>query len=527
MQRVVCSCLLIVVAGLPACSDSYWVEDADLAATKVLKEKSVEFNTFRENELIMPVGKDDEDDGLSEEELKDVPRVVGLTESLRVATRFNRGYLSQRESLELSALALTTVQNRFSFFFTGSLGAILTDTDALYHSNINRGELGVSKILPTGGVASVDASTTITGDGSEGGYVGSSLIRVSLVQPLLRDAGYETSHNALTQAERNVVYAIRDFELFREDFTIQVATRYYSLVRQLREIENAKAEQKSRHFLTKQSSALFEVGDASEVDKLRSEREYLRVQNDVITQVAAYGLALDRYKILLGLPTSFPLEIRAEDPVYKDIPVSLESAVDAALNNRLDLLTARDEFEDSEREVRIARNQLQPDLDLDATYRVTSPADRRPISVVFEDNFYTLGLSLELPFERVSERNAFRRSLINLERSRRDLSLQEDNIVLEVRESIRRVKRVQATLDIRKREIAAAEKEERVATYRFDEGEADNQDVSVAQAAVRRARNSYIADLVEFETSRVQLLRDIGILFIDEQGMWIEPGQEP
>ena len=85
------------------------------------------------------------------------------------------------------------------------------------------------------------------------------------------------------------------------------------------------------------------------------------------------------------------------------------------------------------------------------------------------------------------------------------------------------MKRVQATLDIRRREIVAAEKEQRAARFRFDEGEADNQDVSVAQAAVRRARNSYIADLVEFEISRIQALRDIGILFIDEQGMWIEP----
>ncbi len=522
MRRVVSFCLLLLAFWLPACRDSYWVQEADLAAAEVLKEKSAEFERFREDGLIMPVGKDDEDDGPTEAELKDIPRIVGLQVALEVATRFNRTYLSEKESLYLSALALTTVRNVFSPFFTGSLSAILTDTDATRRSNLNRGRVGVSQILPTGGTATLEASTLITG-GGRGGYAGDSVMSLSLDQPLLRDAGYETSHNALTQAERNVVYAIRDFELFREDFTIDVTSRYYSLVRQLREIENAKEEEKSRYFLTRQSNALFDVGDASEVDKLRAEREYLRVQNDVITQTAAYGLSLDRFKILLGLPTSFPLEILAQDPVYKDIPVSLTSAVSAALNNRLDLLTARDELEDAEREVRIASNWTLPDLDLAATYRLTSTSRDTLLSQAFSENFYTLGLTLELPFERVAERNAFRRSLITLERSRRALSLQEDSIVLEVRESIRRVKRVQATLDIRRREIVAAEKEQRAARFRFDEGEADNQDVSVAQAAVRRARNSYIADLVEFETSRIQLLRDIGILFIDEQGMWIEP----
>jgi outer membrane protein TolC len=112
---------------------------------------------------------------------------------------------------------------------------------------------------------------------------------------------------------------------------------------------------------------------------------------------------------------------------------------------------------------------------------------------------------------------------VELERSRRGVSLTEDNVVLEVRDAVRRLRRVQATLDIRREELAAAKKEEKAANYRFDDGEADNQDVSVAQAAVRRARNSLIADLIEFETGRIQLLRDIGILFVDDQGMWVEP----
>lgn len=527
MLKVVSCGLLILLIWLPACSDSYWVEDADLAAAQVLEEKSVAFNQFRENDLIIPADTDDAKRGPTPEQLENVPRIVGLKEALFVATKFNRNFLSEKESLMLSALNLSTVRNRYSWFFTGTLAAIFSDTNILYHSNNNEAQLGVSKILPTGGTLTVNGTTLISGDGDKGGYGNDSTIRVSLSQPLLRDAGYETSHNQLTQAERNVVYAIRDFELFREDFTIEVTRRYYDLVEQLQQIENAKAELKSREFTYKQSTALFEVGDASEVDKLRAEREYLATKNDLITQEASVRLSIDRFKILLGLPTSFPLEIRPETPVYKDIPVSLDNAVSAALHNRLDLLTARDELEDSEREVRIAKNQLLPDLDLDTRYRLGSTTGGTRLSPAFDENLYTIGLSLDLPFERVSERNAFRSSIISMERSRRSLSLKEDNIVLEVRESIRRLRRVQATLDIRKREIAAAEKEERAATWRFDEGEADNQDVSVAQAAVRRARNSYIADLVDFETSRVQLLRDIGILIIDQQGMWIEPEAKP
>ena len=297
-------------------------------------------------------------------------------------------------------------RNQFSWFFTGSLAALLTDTDAIHHSNVNTGRLGVSKILPTGGTLRVDGNTLVRGDGSEGGYVGDSSISVSLSQPILRDAGYEVSHNPLTQAERNVVYAIRDFELFREDFTISVVDAFYSLAAQLVEIENAERNLAARKFLKTQSEEKFKVNLATEVDKLRANREYLRAQTDLLELRESFQLALDRFKIRLGLPTSFPLTIRYEKPDFREVDISLVSAVEAALHNRLDLLTARDELEDSERGLRIAANRLLPDLDLSASYTRSAPADTRFGRQDYDDESYRLALTLELPLERTSERNA-------------------------------------------------------------------------------------------------------------------------
>ena len=516
--------LLVLLALLhTGCESAHWVDSADRDVEAVLAEKSAAFEEFRQNGLILKGMEAPERDDAAEEDLSGIPTEMGLRETLAVAVKRNRTYISERESLYIAALNLTRVRNDFSTVFSGALSAVLSDSDDSNHVDRETLRLGASRILPTGGTVSLDGSTTVTGDGGRGGSSFDSDVTVSLNQPLLRDSGYETSHEALTQSERNVVYAIRDFELFREDFTIDILGRYYSLVRQLREIANAESNLKSRERTLRQSEALFEVGDAKEADKLRAEREFLGAQNDLLTLRESYSLAVDRLKIQLGLPMSFPLVIRPEEPVFSDLDIDLRKAVDAALNNRIDLLTARDVLEDAERGVRIVKDRLLPDLDLSAGYTVRTPSSREFGREGFKDENYTLGLTLEIPLERTRERNDFRRALIDLDRARRTHQLATDNVILSVRSSLRRLRRAGSSLTIREQEVEAAERELRAAQYRFEEGEADNRNVSDAQNALLRSRNSYISDLVEYELARIQLIRDVGILFIDENGMVVEP----
>jgi len=514
--------VILLIPFVAACSSSYWAENADEEVEDVLVEKSEGFNEFRESGLILPGDEPEEEEA---PDLGDVPEVVGLAESLRVATTRNRDYINQRESLYLAALALTNTRNQFSPFFTGTMDAVMTDTETTNRNDTARVNFGVSQVLPTGGNLRVDVGGQKTGGDLEvfSGENYSANLTISFDQPLLRDAGYESSHESLTQGERNVIYAIRDFELFREDFTIGITTQYYNLVRQQREIRNAEQDLASRMFLRDQSEEKFKVGLATEVDMLRSTRRYLSAQSDLLATKEAYGLSLDRFKIQLGLPTSFPLTIRPEEPEYSKVPVDLRKAATAALNNRVDLITSRDRVEDAERRLRISANQLLPDLDLSGTFR-NDTGDTTSIRQVFFGNHqWTLGLTLDLPFERTSERNAVRRSMIDLDRSRRSLTLAEDNVILQVRDSYRTLRRTETSLDIRQQEVAAAEKEAEAAQIRFEAGEMDNLAVTDAQNAVLRAHNSYIRDLVSYEVARIQLLRDVGILFLDTHGMWREP----
>ncbi len=518
--------IVVLVFLLPACAAGYWARNADEEVGEILREKGAVVEEFRRTGLLRPEQARAEPERESPpEDLSGIPHVVGLEEALAIATARNRNYRSQRESLYLAALSLSGVRNRFSPVFSGTISSIVSDTDRSEKDYTTRAELSASQILPTGGTVSVggEASSRAGGDAVGSGHRFDASWTASLSQPLLRDAGYEATHEELTQAERNVVYAIRDFELFREDFTIQILSQYYSLVRQLREIENAEKSLASRKFLKQQSERKFEVGLATEVDKLRSAREYLRAQSDLLFQKEAYQLALDRFKIQLGLPTSFPLEIRPEEPEYREASIDLARAVEAALHNRLDLRTQREQFEDAKRNLRIQTRRLLPDLDLTAGYTRSAPARNSLSDLAFQDVSTSIGLSLTLPLERTAERNALRRALIELDRAKRALSLAEDNVILDVRNSLRSLRRAETSLRIRKEEVRAAEKEQRAAQIRVEAGEMDNRNVTDAENAVLRARNAYVQDLMDYEIARIQLLRDVGILFIDEKGAVVQP----
>ena len=69
---------------------------------------------------------------------------------------------------------------------------------------------------------------------------------------------------------------------------------------------------------------------------------------------------------------------------------SCGEAVEAALKNRLDLATERDQLEDAGRDVYIARNALLPNLTLDASYGIFSAGTDAFTDLAFDSDTITI-----------------------------------------------------------------------------------------------------------------------------------------
>jgi outer membrane protein TolC len=193
--------------------------------------------------------------------------------------------------------------------------------------------------------------------------------------------------------------------------------------------------------------------------------------------------------------------------------------VTAALANRLDLRTSLERVEDRERRVRIARNDLLPDLDLDASYRTSTDAEGRVGELDYGKSSYGVGLSLEIPLDRVRERNAYRRALLDLSRQQRQQTLDEDKVILDVRETIRQLDRIEESIRIQEAAERVEQKRAAAAQIRYAQGEVGNRDLVEARASLLDVRNAIVQRKIDYIVQRLRLLRSMGTLFLDENGV--------
>lgn len=450
-----------------------------------------------------------------------VPELVDLDEALRVAARENRTLLRARDGLVLSALALREAQNDVGPRLSGTVRHVLAGSDRAEETITTGATVSAFATLPTG----AEARVTAAGDKSHGRSDGvdsdaSGSVTAVLSQPLLRGFGPEAAYESLTDAERQALYDVRQFELSRQDLALLVQESYYGLVTQKQVIRNREAKLESLEFLRRRSERLFELGRVSEVDKFRAAREYLTAENDLVDARQQYETQLDRFKIQLGLTTSAKLDVVEEIPEPGRFDLDLRKAVEVAIVNRLDVMTARDQVEDADRRVRLREQEVMPDLRLELTGTRSSGATHVGDVTPLDRDDYGVGLALEIPLDRVSERGALRSARIAADRARRDLSLLEDTVILEVRAALRELRSAESSLAIQEQIVASEEKNVKIARLRFEEGTISNRDLTDALSSLADAQDRYVQEKANVEIARVAMWAAVGLLAMNEDGTW-------
>ena len=152
------------------------------------------------------------------------PFLIRLDQALELALINSREYQTRRENLYLAALPVSVERFAFApqfFAFEEFIREQTGDQTSTGRSNtwkINS-NAGVSKLFSTGALLLLSFAnrTVIDLGGTLNRNVTSvSTLNLDLVQPLLRGGGRAVTLEPLTQAERNLLYEIRDYARFRE-----------------------------------------------------------------------------------------------------------------------------------------------------------------------------------------------------------------------------------------------------------------------------------------------------------------------
>ncbi len=247
--------------------------------------------------------------------MRDQARRLTLPEIVELAVTNSREYQIQKEALFRSALALTLERFAYAPKFSNTGNGTTVDYDHVVSGGHTVETLSVptrfqaEQMLATGGalIARFANDVVLTFGGPNGftSDVGSELL-FRLTQPLLqRDIRLEP----LIQAERNVVYAARDFARFRRSFFFQRASEYYGLLRTYRQIEIDAQNYFSLVRAFNQAEAEERAGLQSRMQVEQIEQSMLLGRSRLSTTCNSLETALDRLNIAMGLPTELPINI--------------------------------------------------------------------------------------------------------------------------------------------------------------------------------------------------------------------------
>jgi outer membrane protein TolC len=388
---------------------------------------------------------------------------LDLAAALRQAVETSRDYRFAEEEYVIAALRLLIERHQWGPRFFDDISAAITGAgdDGLYDTSLQLvNELRVTQRLPYGGTVSARALALATEDLHErvaGEGVQSAEIILEADVPLLRGAGMVAREQRI-QRERDLIYAARDFERFRREFLFEVASDYLDLVVLLQQIDNAELNVESFQQLEQRQRALFEAGRSTPFELAEAENETLEAVDRLNSARENFRLALDRFKVLLGLPVGQALIIEPDGLELSTPDVAMAAAVRAAMNFRLDLQTQRDLVADAARAVSNARNDLLGDLDLAASVSMSTDDDRDRAGLDFdpESTDWQASITYGLPLDREIERLNLRQAQIGYERSRRSYDRFRDDVAANVRAAVRGIDRALFSLQIQERNLEIA-----------------------------------------------------------------------
>lgn len=446
------------------------------------------------------------------------PRQFDLFACLQYAVQHSRSYEDQMESLYRGALDVTLQRHLFEPRPFAQTAVLYTggQKDIDYRSAWTvSNSVGVKQQLPYGGevVATglVDFVNTINGNVNDGE---SASVALTGSLPLLRGFGM-VNLEPLIDSERQMVYQVRAFEDFRRSFVVDISSRYFQLLASQQGVINRRLSLINLSDLTERSQAIYEAGKLAYIEVQRAQQSQLQAQSDLISAEEGFRTALDEFKLILGMPVDEPLDVAAVALDVAVPQVGVEDAIAVAHRYRLSLRTASDQVEDAQRSVQNSQNGLLPDLSLTAKGNLSNSADTPAVDLQGRTSTYQAGLTLDLPIDRVTERNSYRRSLISLQRAQRNFLFVRDRVTADVREGLRSIRAAEISVEIQRRGIELAHARLDLANENLRLGRGTTRDVVDAQTSLLQAQDGLEQARSQLQIRVLQFLRDSGTLRVD------------
>jgi outer membrane protein TolC len=283
----------------------------------------------------------------------------------------------------------------------------------------------------------------------------------TFTQPLLRNAGIEVNKTFIKIAQNN---ADVEQHVFRDRVLTVIATveqTYWELVFANENLKVAQAALKAAQELLAANRAKAKAGVMSLVDVLQAEAAVASRVEQVLVAEKSIRDQEDQLRRLLN-PGEEDLrqDVRltpTDPPVTVLEPLSLQEAIDTAIDQRPEIVQAKKNVESGELNKLFARNQLLPTLSFQGTVGLSGLGKDSgdSFSRNFSGDFYNYGAGLVLsyPLGNRSAVSTYNKRQLEARNAEAALASVRQQIIVGVREAVRRVqtdfKRIETTRSAR------------------------------------------------------------------------------
>ncbi|MGC4097804.1 MAG: TolC family protein [Nitrospira sp.] len=403
--------------------------------------------------------------------------------------------------------------------FGGTVGAL--DQIRIFDQRNHSVTLDASTNLITGGNFDVNYSParSSVNQNVAGGFLFNPSwtggLAFTFTQPLLRNAGIEINRTFIKVAQNN---AMVEQHVFRDRVMTVIATveqTYWELVFANENLKVAQAALKAAEELLATNRAKAKAGVMSIVDVLQAEAAVASRVEQVLVAEKAIRDQEDQLRRLLN-PGEADLreDVRltpADPPVTMLEPLSLQEAIDTAIEQRPEIVQAKKNVESGELNKHFARNQLLPTLSFQGTMGLSGLGGDYGESFTrnFSGDFYNYGAGLvfSYPLGNRSAISTYNKRQLEVTNAEIALANVRQQIIVGVREAVRRVqtdfKRIETTRSAR----IMAEKQLQAEQERLKVGLSTTRFVLDFQRDLATAQGNELRAIVDYNKSMSNLAR--------------------
>ena len=483
------------------------------------------------------------------------PVKITLRDALEIGAQNDSTYQKLKESIFSAALKLDLQRHAFETTFAGVLGGEVereTGDDGESTTASGNAKPSISRKFANGASATaaigLDIARLLTGDKSGSLGLGGD---ASFSIPLLRGSGRAVNMENLTQAQRDLVYAVHDFEAHRQSYAVNIASAYYAILESLRQLESLEDNEKRLSDNFERAQMLADSGRMKRIEVDQARQDLLNTGNSLVGARRTLDAKYDSFKTTLGLPADAMIEVDMDELVNLQVEMGLgvegtnlvdsaaqmpplpwsdDEAILIALTNRHDLFVARGHLDDAIRGIPLAADNLRPELTLAGAlgYKRTRKLHSTPAEGESRTSggwTYSAGFDIDLPWERTSERNDYRGALIAVDSAMRALENAEDSTKSTIRDDLRKLRSAWASFVIQSEAVRVAMRRVRSTDLFNQAGRAEIRDVLEAEDALLKSRNSLVGAVIDYRIAGLELRRDMAELDITAEGLWNELGQ--